>query len=180
MIRWLFILIFSFLQVALIWGQEIEWIGWDELNAKMKTQPKKVVVSFDKANCTWCKEMETEVLGSEDIASYINQTFYALKLSVAEKRTIIVNNRTYRVDRDGIHQLAKILSRNQISFPMLVFVNEQFQVIQPIAGIQSQDKLRDILVYFGEDYFKEIPWKRFIQVKDTRPEYNNSVLIKGR
>lgn len=181
MVRSFSIALFLLLNLIQLSGQEIEWISWEELNDKMKTHPKKVIVSFNKSNCPWCEEMETKVMGSEDIANYINKTFYPLKLSVAENRNIVIKDKTYRLDRDGIHQLAKVLSRNQISFPMLVFVNEQFQIIQPIAGIQSRDKLRNILVYFGEDYFQEIPWKRFIQVKDAEPEFNNSpLLIKGK
>jgi thioredoxin-related protein len=69
--------------------------------------------------------------------------------------------------------LALALTRGKLSYPSVVILDENLNIIQPIQGFVERDKFSKILVYFALDKYKRMPWVTF-----ERNFYNDSDLVK--
>ena len=43
----------------------------------------------------------------------------------------------------------------------MVFLDENFNIIQPLPGYQQPQQLEPILSYFGGDFYKSVAWDKF-------------------
>jgi thioredoxin-related protein len=108
--------------------------------------------------------MDTITFNAAPIASYINDKFYPVRLNAERKTSIDYKDKSYTFVEDGkrgYHQFAAELLRGRMSFPSVVFMDEQGEVIQSIVGYKSPEEFERILTYFAEDYYKETPWSAF-------------------
>ena len=58
----------------------------------------------------------------------------------------------------GTHQLAAALLNNQLSYPTVVFLDEEFRMIQPLPGYQKVEEFHKIIQFIGEDHFRTQKW----------------------
>ena len=143
---------------------EIQWMKWEEAIGYIGQQDKKVLLNIYTDWCTWCKRMDTITFNTEPIASYVNDRFYPVRLNAERKSSIEYKDKTYEYvenGKRGYHQFAAELLRGRMSFPSVVFMDEQGEVIQSIVGYKSPEEFERILTYFAEDYYKETPWSAF-------------------
>lgn len=151
-------------QQAAAQGNEIEWMRWEAAVAHIGQQDKKVLLNIYTDWCTWCKRMDTITFNSEPIASYINNSFYPVKLNAEREAVIEYKGQTFEFvenGKRGYHQFAAELLRGRMSFPSVVFMDENGEVIQSIVGYKSPEEFEQILTYFAEDYYKKTPWSAF-------------------
>ena len=55
----------------------------------------------------------------------------------------------------GIHELALALTNNQPSFPTTVFLDDKFQMIQPLPGYMKAKEFHEVITFIGENYHKK-------------------------
>ena len=48
-----------------------------------------------------------------------------------------------------------------MSFPTVVFLDEDFNLIQSIMGYKTPQQFEQIATYFGKDHFKKTPWSSY-------------------
>ncbi|MCI4650045.1 DUF255 domain-containing protein [Phaeodactylibacter sp.] len=145
-------------------GDKVRWMRWEEAVSHIEQQDKKVLLHIYTDWCTWCKRMDTITFNASPIASYINDKFYPVRLNAERKASIDYKDKSYTFVEDGkrgYHQFAAELLRGRMSFPSVVFMDEQGEVIQSIVGYKSPEEFERILTYFAEDYYKETPWSAF-------------------
>ena len=65
--------------------------------------------------------------------------------------------------RRGYHELAAALLNYKMSYPTVVFLDEDFNMIQPLAGYQKPDQFEKVIKFIGGDYFKNTPFKDWEQ-----------------
>ncbi|HHP7241274.1 MAG TPA: thioredoxin family protein [Cyclobacteriaceae bacterium] len=143
----------------------INWISFEEAVEKSKLESKKVVIDVYTDWCGWCKKMEASTYSEKEIVDYINENFYAVKLNAEQKEPITFDGHEFKFvssGRRGYHELAAALLDNQLSYPSTVFLNENFELLQPIPGYLNATTLDKILKYYGEDNHKEFTWKTFV------------------
>ena len=58
----------------------IKWLTFDEAVKQNQSQPKKIFIDLYTDWCTWCLKMEKATFAHPDIAEYINENFYPVKL----------------------------------------------------------------------------------------------------
>ncbi|MBV6654811.1 MAG: DUF255 domain-containing protein [Mameliella sp.] len=149
---------------ALAQGDNVSWMGWDEAVGHIENQDKKVLLHIYTDWCTWCKRMDTITFQSAPIASYINSSFHPVRLDAERKTSIEYQGKTFvfvENGKRGYHQFAAELLRGRMSFPSVVFMDENGEVIQSIVGYKSPEEFERILTYFAENYYKEKPWSAF-------------------
>ena len=165
MIRTLFILtIFICSGIFLSAHAQINWLSWEEAQAKNKSEPRKFIVDVYTQWCGWCKKMDKATFQQPDISSYINKNYYAVKFDAETKNDIQFKDKTFKYVRQGssgYHQLAAEITFGKLSYPTLVFLDESLNVIQPIPGYKDPTSLDKIMKYFAEDYYKTTPWKKY-------------------
>lgn len=59
-------------------------------------------------------------------------------------------------EKGSHHELAAELMRGRLSYPTIVFLDEELNVIQPIPGYQNPVDFQMILMYFADNYFRRI------------------------
>lgn len=145
-------------------SEKINWITLEEAVEQNKKQKKKILIDLYTDWCGWCKVMDKNTFSNVDIARYINKTFYAVKLDAEYKNEISFKNKVYNYissNRRGYNEFALMLTGGRLSYPSVIFIDEDLNVIQPIQGYQEPESFMMISKYFGEDRYKDTPWTVF-------------------
>ena len=80
--------VFSFAKVRPTAKEKINWLSIEEVNQKLKTQPKPVLIDLFTNWCYWCKVMDKKTYNSSKVIAYVNEHFYAVKVNAETKKTI--------------------------------------------------------------------------------------------
>ncbi len=113
--------------------EKINWINFNQLNDSLTVKPKKVFVSFYANWCTFCKEMDESTFLNEDVASILNKEYYAVKMNIETRDTIIFGGQTFVNKRykkvNPIHEIAILMGSRKnkpFSLPVFILFDEKF------------------------------------------------------
>lgn len=152
------------------WSRNVKWMTWEEAvkaNAAAKAagkKPKKIFVDIYTDWCGWCKKMDTETFEQVAIAAYLNEHFYPVKFNAEQKETIVFDNQTFKYIENGqrgYHELAVALLAGKMSYPTVVFISEEFQLLQRIPGYLNISDFDMIMHYLAEEHYTQTPWAEF-------------------
>jgi thioredoxin-related protein len=147
--------IFSFAKVKPTGKEKINWLTMEEVAAKMKTNPKPVLIDVYTNWCYWCKVMDKKTYNNKEVISYINTHFYAVKLNAETKQPVVWDNKTYNYDEaNKVNDFALFATQGQLAFPNTVIFPQKEQVPAAIPGFMAPKEIEIILKYFGEGYYK--------------------------
>lgn len=155
------------MSVSLSFGQDITWMSWNEavaISAKDKNSTKKIFVDVYTDWCGWCKKMDKDTFQNPEVAAYMQEHFYMVKLDGEGKEPIEFNGKKFTFvpqGRNGYHQLAAALLQGRLSYPTVVFLDESFQMLSPVPGYQKPDAFLTIARYFGDNIYKDKDWKTY-------------------
>ncbi len=167
MIRTLYILILL-LALPLVGAnaQEVQWMTWEEAVHKASTeaQPKKMFIDVYTDWCGWCKKMDKDTFQNSEVAAYMSANFYMVKLDAEQKEPIDFRGKTYNFvasGRRGYHELAAALLQGRLSYPTVVFLDEEIKMLSPVPGYQKPDAFLKIARYFGENIYRDTSWEAY-------------------
>lgn len=152
---------------------KVKWITWEQAIAANEKEQKKIMVDIYTDWCGWCKKMDKATFQKDHIARYINKNYYSIKFDAETKRDITFNGKTYKFiknGRKGYHELAAAITQGQLSYPTVVFLDEQLAVIQPIPGFQDDKMFELIMTYFSGDHYKDTPWATYTRTYNGNPD----------
>ncbi len=161
-------LILVFLSLGLS-GQEtakINWISIEELEAAQAKEPRKVFIDMYTHWCGWCKKMDKATFQHPGIVEYVNENYYAVKFNAERKDTVHYRGQDYSFvehGRRGYNQLAALLMNGRLSYPTIVYLDENLQLIQPVPGYMGPQDFERTLSYLAEDHSKEQPFEQYKQ-----------------
>jgi thioredoxin-related protein len=144
----------------------VKWLTWEEAMAKSADEPRKIFINVYTEWCGWCKRLDHTTLADTAIASYINEHFYPVKLDAEYQEELIYKGKTYsyvKSGKKGYHQLAAELLKGRMSYPSMIFLDEEQQVIQSIVGFKSPAQFERIATYFAKNHYMETPWSIYKQ-----------------
>lgn len=75
------LLIFLFSGAAVVDPGETVWTSIEELDAKLKAEPRPVVIEMYATWCGWCKKMDKTTFADPEVAALLNQTVYLVKIN---------------------------------------------------------------------------------------------------
>ncbi len=145
----------------------VQWLDWSTWNEKAKLADKKGIVYIHSPTCDECIVMGKEAFGNPEVIKFMAEHYYAIKLDVHEQSTIQTKGRawTVKTNRDGstYHELAAALcnSEDNITYPTVAFLNEQFDLIVPIPQKLSAEDLLLLLRFVATDSFKQMTIEEF-------------------
>jgi thioredoxin-related protein len=148
-------------------GQEeglVKWYTFEEAVALNKKKPKKIFIDVYTDWCGWCKKMDKATFNHPKIAKYLNENYYPVKLNAEQKEDIEFDGHTFKWvegGRRGIHELAYSLLQGKMSYPTVVFMDEQFRMLSPVPGYLEPPVFEKIITYYGDDNYKETPWTEY-------------------
>lgn len=147
-------------------AQDINWISWEEAVELSKTdaQPKKIFVDVYTDWCGWCKKMDENTFQNPEVSKYMQDNFYMVKMDAESKDPIEYQGKTFKFvpsGRRGYHELAAALLQGRMSYPTVVFLDEQLNMLSPVPGYQQVEPFMQIAKYFGENIYKDKDWQSY-------------------
>jgi thioredoxin-related protein len=97
--------------------------------------------------------MDQKTFTDPKVIEYINQKYYAVKLDAEQKDDITIGTQKY-IWQNGYNQAGVQLLQGKMSFPTMVYLDEKFNMIQPVPGYQDAKQFHQIITYFGDDHYK--------------------------
>lgn len=135
--------------------EKINWLTIDEVNLKMKNEPRPIIMDIYTNWCYWCKVMDKKTYNNKEVVSYINQHFYAVKLNAETKEAVVWNNKSYSYDEaNKVNDFALFATQGQLAFPNTVIFPQKMEVPAAIPGFMEPKEIEVILKYFGEGFYK--------------------------
>jgi thioredoxin-related protein len=148
------------------YGQEkIKWYTIEQVQEMSVNQPKKIFVDVYTDWCGWCKKMDATTFQDPKIIKQLNDHFYAVKLNAEGKEDIRFKSRIYKFvpqGQRGYHELAAAFLQGKLSYPTTVYLDENLNLIQPIPGYMKVSDLEPILIFLGENRYKNQTWQEFL------------------
>jgi thioredoxin-related protein len=148
----------AFITVISSFGQEIKWYSIEEALELNKKEPKKFIIDVYTDWCHWCKVMDKQTFKNKEIAKLINKHFYAVKFNAEQRDSVTFQGQRYGYvpsGRRGVHEFAYALLGGQMSYPTIVFMNGDLQLISRNPGFHKPKDLEPILKIIGEDIYKD-------------------------
>ena len=149
-----------------IQAQDIQWMSFEaaiEMQDKA-SQPKKIFIDVYTDWCGWCKKMDAETFNNPEVAAYMQAHFYMVKLDGEGKKPIVFRGKTFSYvpsGRNGYHELAAGLMQGQLSYPTVVFLNEQAELLSPVPGYHPPKSFIPIARFFGDNHYKTSSWEDY-------------------
>ena len=142
--------------------KEIHWLSIDEVQAKMRQQPKKVYIDMYTDWCGWCKKMDASTFQNPNVIKYMNEKYYCVRFNAERKDTIRFMSKYYYFDpAKRANTWAAELMHDTLQYPTAIYMEERFQNPVRVPGYQDVKTIEMILKYFGENLYKTTPWEKY-------------------
>ena len=144
----------------------LKWYSWEEAVAASKKDGKKVMVDVYTDWCGWCKRMDKTTFSNDEVSAYLAKNFYAVKLDAEQKEDIVYDGHTFSFQpsgRRGAHQLAIQLLNGRMSYPSIVYLNEDFEIITASPGYKTPEGIMNELTFIAEEHYKDTSWQEFME-----------------
>lgn len=135
---------------------EIKWMSIEEAYAKAQVNPKKTIIDVYTGWCGWCKVMDKKTFKNPEVVRYINENYYAVKLDAESQKDINVGGKTYKYNaQNRVNEAAVTLLQGKMSYPSIVYLDEKFNMIQPIPGYMEARQFHEVITFLGDNHHKK-------------------------
>ena len=145
---------------------EINWLSWDEMIAAQKKEKRKVIIDVYTDWCGWCKHMDKTTFKDASVATYVNKKLYAVKLDAESRNNFEFNGHTFKYieqGRSGINELAYSLLDGKLSYPSIVYLNENFERIIISPGYKDNNAMLKEVTYVGDEVYSTKTWEQYLK-----------------
>ena len=144
----------------------INWLGFEEAVALQAQEgnSKKIFIDVYTDWCGWCKKMDENTFQDPEVAANMKQHFYMVKLDGEGKEPIAFRDQVFSFvasGRNGYHELAANLLQGQLSYPTVVYLDENMNMLSPVPGYLTPEPFLKIATYFGDDIYKTTKWEEY-------------------
>jgi thioredoxin-related protein len=142
-------------------SESVKWLTFEQAVELSKKEKRKIFIDVYTDWCGWCKVMDKNTFSEPQIARILNEKFYPVKFNGEQREDVVFQGTTFKFvesGRSGYHQLAAALMNNKLSYPTVVFLDEDFKMLQPLPGYQKPEQFHKVVQYIGEDHYKKITW----------------------
>lgn len=144
--------------------EKVQWLTVAELKTAYAKKPKPILVDVYTSWCGWCKVMDRETYAKDEVAAYINQYYYAVKLDAESKENFEWNGKQYGYKKEyKSNELAVYLLYGQMSYPTTVFLSAINAQPAPLAGYLKPKELEPPLKFFGDGAYKTKNFPEFMK-----------------
>tara|TARA_B110000459_G_scaffold166310_1_gene184316 strand:+ start:30 stop:575 length:546 start_codon:yes stop_codon:yes gene_type:complete len=146
-----------------IGAQTINWVSMDEALVLQEKAPKSIMIDMYTAWCGPCKLLDKNTFTNKDLIAFVNTHYYAVKFNAEGNDTVhykeqLFANPNYDPKkakrRNSSHQFSQYLGVR--AYPTIVFLGQKGEVIAPIPGYQTAQKLELYLQLFKDETYKKM------------------------
>jgi thioredoxin-related protein len=138
----------------------IKWMTWAEAQEAQQKHPKKIFVDVYTDWCGWCKKMDVDAYENPAIVKYMNENFYCIKFNAETREEIMFKGEKYGPDGRN-NRLATFLMQNRMSYPTIIYLDEQLNLVNIVPGYMNAKQIEPILYFHATNSYKTIPWEEY-------------------
>ncbi len=176
-----FFFLFGFTFTALAQEHKVNWMTVEEAVAAQKKEPRKIIMDMYTNWCGPCKMLDKYTFQNDDVASYINKNFYAVKFNAEGDSSVAFKGQTFtnpnfdparERSRNSQHQLASYFGVH--AYPTVLFLDENANLLTPVKGFYRPKQLEIFLKVFATNDYKTVTTKeQWVDYqKNFQPEFN--------
>ena len=68
--------------------EAVNWVSLAEAQEKIKDEPKTIFIDFSAEWCGWCKVMDKNTFADANVAAYMNENYYSVRLDYDSKEQL--------------------------------------------------------------------------------------------
>ena len=121
---------------------KINWVSIEEAQDLVKENPRKVFIDIYAEWCGWCKVMDRKTFSDDKVSNYINENYYAVRIDAESQNKITFNGKELTVQD-------LVRSFKVQGLPTIVFIDENFKKVKPVAGYQNASQFLKSLEKFN-------------------------------
>ena len=134
-----------------------QWISLDEAQKQLSVSKKPVLIDLYTDWCGWCKVMDKQTYANKNVAAYLKENFYAVKVDAESKGKISWMGKQFAFNPQyKTNEFAIYLTRGQLSYPTTVIIPTDDSGPQAIPGFLKPADFELILKYFGEGKYGKV------------------------
>lgn len=166
LIKRFFYILVLMVQGHVLCAQEINWLSFEQAVALQEQEghTKKMFIDVYTDWCGWCKKMDKNTFQNPEVAAYMKANFYMVKLDGEGKEPIPFRGNNFKFvasGRSGYHELAASLLQGKMSYPTVVFLDENMNMLSPVPGYLTPEPFMKVVKYFGDNIFKNQSWEEY-------------------
>lgn len=143
---------------------KIQWLTVEEVEVRMKVDPRPIIIDLYAKWCYWCKVMDKRTYNNGKVAGYINEKFYPVKVDAETRQTIAWKNKQFAFNPEAkMNDFTLYLTNGQLSFPTTVIITSLNEAPATIPGYMAPDEIEPILKYFGDDHYRTQGFQEFLK-----------------
>lgn len=141
---------------------KINWMTVEEVQEKMKSEPRKVYVDIYTDWCHWCKVMEKKTFTNKDVIEYLNANYYCIRFNAESKNIVTFKDKKYGIAPGSkTNELAIEWTQGQLGYPTSVFFDEGFANPMPVPGFFEVATMEMIAKYIAENKHKSVNFEKY-------------------
>jgi thioredoxin-related protein len=126
------------------------WQSWGEVNEKLQTEQKPLIIDVYTNWCHYCKLMDVTTYNNDSVYNYLKENYYRYKFNAESKDTLRWQNRIYTYNSlYSVHNFAVYLTGGNIVYPTTVIVTPGGQPYYQFGQLKPGE-LELLLKYFAE------------------------------
>jgi thioredoxin-related protein len=148
-------------------AQKVKWYTFSEAIELNKKEPRKIFIDVYTEWCGWCKVMDDQTFQNPTIVKILNEKYYAVKFDAERKDDVEFQGHTFKVTTKGKrppHELAIAMLKGKMTYPNIVFMNEESQFITSVPGFQKPEQIEPLLIYmYNSLYEKNVNYQDYVK-----------------
>jgi thioredoxin-related protein len=134
----------------------IDWMTVEDAAGKLQKEKRPILIDLYTSWCGWCKQMDKKTYSNRQVAQYLQEKFYTVKVDAETKATITWNGRTYRFNPEyRSNEFALYLTHGRLEFPTTIIIPAGGEP-QAMPGYMEPKELELLVRYFGEGNDKNV------------------------
>jgi len=141
--------------------EALTWMSIEEAAGKLQKEQRPILIDLYTTWCGWCKQMDKKTYSNKQVAQYLQDKFYPVKVDAETHATINWNGRTYQFNPSyRSNEFALYLTHGRLEFPTTIIIPPGGEP-QAIPGYMEPKELELLVKYFGEGKFGKVSFDEY-------------------
>ncbi len=138
----------------------LNWLPYNQGLVKSKVENIPILIYFYSDNCGWCRKLENETFGYQNIKEIMNQHFSLVMINSDSSESVMENgeNITEKQLSEQVYQVR--------GNPTIWFLSQENERIAFLSGFIEADVFINVLNYIKDGHYKELTWQEYMEMQN--------------